>query len=188
MVEPVLFATVEEFSTWLKENGKLENEIWLQLAKKISSQPTLNYRQALDVALCYGWIDGIKKSLSEQHFLQRFTPRKPSSPWSLINRNRAEILIQQGLMQDAGLAEITKAKANGMWERAYAGSATINVPQDFALALSKNVQAKTMFAQLNRQNRYAILYRLNAVKKAETRAKKIEQFVAMLAKGEKLHP
>ncbi len=188
MSEAFLFATPDEFENWLAKNSHIEKEIWLRLSKKSAKPQTLNYQQALIVALCWGWIDGVKHSDTDEHFLQRFTPRKPSSPWSLINRKKAEELIEQGKMRASGLAEIDKAKANGLWEKAYAGSASIEVPDDLQKALEANPKAAAHFKTLDRQNRFAILYRIGNVKRAETRAKKIKDFVEMLARGEKPHP
>ena len=188
MIEAALFITPDAFDNWLTKNGHVEKEIWLRLSKKSAKPQTLNYQQALTVALCWGWIDGVKQADSDEHFLQRFTPRKPSSSWSLINRTKAEELIEQGKMNSAGLAEIEKAKANGLWDKAYAGSASIEVPDDLQKALEANTKAAAQFKTLNRQNRFAILYRIGNVKRAETRAKKIKDFVAMLARGEKLYP
>ena len=188
MSEAFLFATPDEFEKWLAQNSHMEKEIWLRLSKKSAKLQTLNYQHALTVALCWGWIDGVKQSDSDEHFLQRFTPRKPSSPWSLINRKKAEELIEQGKMHAAGLAEIEKAKANGLWDKAYAGSASIEVPDDLQKALEAHPKAAAHFKTLDRQNRFAILYRIGNVKRAETRAKKIIDFVAMLARGEKPHP
>ena len=188
MAEPVIFTTPQAFADWLLQHGAAEKEIWLRLAKQNAVEKTLNYAQALEIALCHGWIDGVKKPDSAQHFLQRFTPRKASSPWSKINRDKVEALIAAGLMREGGMAAIANAKANGAWEKAYAGSATIELPDDLASALRKNKAAQAFFEQLDRQNRYAILYRIGAVKKAETRARKIAQYTEMLARGEKIHP
>ncbi len=188
MPEPILFLSTQEFEKWLTQFGKSETEIWLKLAKKSAAEQTLNYAQAVEVALCFGWIDSVKKSLDETHFTERFTPRKPASPWSKINRDKVAALIQNGRMREEGLAAIVQAKANGQWHKAYAGSATIEIPDDFMQALNSNTLAAAFFDTLNRQNRYTILYRINAVKKTETRARKITEFVTMLAKGEKIHP
>jgi uncharacterized protein YdeI (YjbR/CyaY-like superfamily) len=188
LADRVIFASSEAFDVWLVRHGSNASEIWLRLAKKAASEQTLNYAQALEVALCHGWIDGVKKPDSDEHFLQRFTPRKASSPWSKINREKAEALIAQGRVREGGLDAVAQAKANGTWDKAYAGSATIGIPEDFAAALKCNKAADAFFNKLDRQNRYAVLYRIGVVKKAETRARKIAQFVEMLAKGEKLHP
>jgi uncharacterized protein YdeI (YjbR/CyaY-like superfamily) len=188
MTDSVLFETSDDFETWLDQNGKSAPDIWLRLAKKAAARQTLTYAQALDVALCHGWIDGVKKALDETHFLQRFTPRKAESLWSKINCEKVGALQQAGRMREAGMAAVALAKANGAWDRAYSGSASITLPDDFSLALQANVAAEKFFAGLDRQNRYAFLYRIGSVKKSETRARKIARYVAMLAKGEKLHP
>jgi uncharacterized protein YdeI (YjbR/CyaY-like superfamily) len=188
MAEPILFSSPEAFEQWLLQHGATEKEIWLKLAKKTAAPQTLNYAQAVEVALCFGWIDGVKKTLDETHFIERFSPRQASSPWSKINKDKIETLSKQGRMREGGLAAVALAKVNGHWDRAYAGSATMEIPQDLALMLKSNPRAAAFFETLNRQNRYAILYRIDAVKKPETRARKIEQFVAMLAKGETIYP
>ncbi|WP_245735818.1 YdeI/OmpD-associated family protein [Pedococcus cremeus] len=148
----------------------------------------LDYAQALDVALCYGWIDGQKGKFDDQHWLQRFTPRKPNSKWSKVNRDKVTALIEQGRMQPAGLAEVERAKTDGRWEAAYDGARTSSVPDDLVAALTTNPAAAEFFETLDRRNRFAILYRIQDAKKPETRARRIEQYVAMLAEGKKLHP
>jgi uncharacterized protein YdeI (YjbR/CyaY-like superfamily) len=148
----------------------------------------LEYVQALDVALCYGWIDGQKGKFDDQYWLQRFTPRKPNSKWSKVNRGKVAVLIEQGRMRLAGLAEVERAKTDGRWEAAYDGARTASVPDDLAAALAANPAAAEFFGTLDRQNRYAILYRIQDVKKPETRARRIEQYVAMLAEERKLYP
>ena len=144
--------------------------------------------EALTVALTWGWIDGQKRALDDTHWLQKFTPRKPKSLWSKINRDKALALIASGAMQPAGLAEVERAQADGRWDAAYAGSKTITVPDDLAAALAADKRAAARFATLNAANRFAVLFRVHTAKKAETRAKRIAQFVAMLARGETLHP
>jgi uncharacterized protein YdeI (YjbR/CyaY-like superfamily) len=148
----------------------------------------LDYAQALDVALCYGWIDGQKGKFDDQHWLQRFTPRRPKSRWSKINRDKVAALTEQGRMQPAGLAEVERAKADGRWQAAYDGQRTSSVPDDLLAALAANPAAAEFFATLDRQNRFAILYRIQDVKKPETRARRVEKYVAMLAEGKKLYP
>ena len=142
----------------------------------------------MTVALAWGWIDGQKRGLDATHWLQKFTPRKPKSLWSKINRDKALALIASGAMQPAGLAEVERAQADGRWDAAYAGSKTITVPDDLAAALAADKRAAARFATLNAANRFAVLFRVHTAKKAETRAKRIAQFVAMLARGETLHP
>ncbi len=187
-LEIVAFESAEAFQAWLGENHAVSPGIWLKLRKKSPGVVALDYAQALDVALCYGWIDGQKAGLDDQWWLQRFTPRTARSKWSKVNRDKVAALIEQGRMQPAGEAEIDRAKADGRWEAAYDSSRTATVPDDLAAALAAEPAAAEFFAALDRQNRYAILYRVQDAKKPETRARRIEKFVAMLAKGEKLHP
>lgn len=178
----------EEWETWLQTNCESSLGVWLRFAKKSSTQTTLSYAQALESALCFGWIDGQKQAESDQFWLQRFSPRTARSIWSKINTEKAEMLEQSGRMRPTGLREIARAKEDGRWERAYTSASNSAVPPDLQVALEENTKAKAFFDTLNSQNRYAILFRIHNVKKAETRAKKIAQFVEMLAKGEKLHP
>jgi uncharacterized protein YdeI (YjbR/CyaY-like superfamily) len=189
MNDPILtFTSQTEWESWLKLNGSMTTAAWLRLAKKSADQPTLSYAEALESALCHGWIDGQKKAESEHYWLQRFTPRTAKSIWSKINKAKAEALIVAGKMQPAGMREIERAKQDGRWDAAYSSASTSTVPADLQKALDSNKKAKEFFATLNSQNRYAILFRIQNVKKAETRARKIAQFVEMLAHGEKLHP
>jgi uncharacterized protein YdeI (YjbR/CyaY-like superfamily) len=161
----------------------------LVLAKKDTTSPTsLTYGQALEEAICFGWIDGQVRRRDERTYFQRFTPRRARSRWSMRNTTLAERLIGEGRMQASGIAEVERAKGDGRWEAAYAGSATVRVPDDLVAALAAEPKAKTMFTRLTSQNRYAILYRIEAVKRPETRARKIAEFVAMLARGETVHP
>ncbi|MFJ6649864.1 YdeI family protein [Streptomyces sp. NPDC091290] len=187
-LEIVAFESAEAFQAWLGENHAVSPGIWLKLRKKSPGVVALDYAQALDVALCYGWIDGQKAGLDDQWWLQRFTPRTARSKWSKVNRDKVAALIEQGRMQPAGQAEIDRAKADGRWDAAYDSSRTATVPDDLAAALAAEPAAAEFFEALDRQNRYAILYRVQDAKKPETRARRIEKFVAMLAKGEKLHP
>ncbi|MGW2335770.1 YdeI/OmpD-associated family protein [Streptomyces sp. NPDC001685] len=187
-LEIVAFESAEAFQAWLGENHAVSPGIWLKLRKKSPGVVALDYAQALDVALCYGWIDGQKAGLDDQWWLQRFTPRTARSKWSKVNRDKVAALIEQGRMQPAGQAEIDRAKADGRWDAAYDSSRTAAVPDDLAAALAAEPAAAEFFEALDRQNRYAILYRVQDAKKPETRARRIEKFVAMLAKGEKLHP
>ena len=185
---PQSCATQDEWEAWLEYNGASSAGVWLRLAKKSSSHVGLTYAQALDSALCFGWIDGQKQALDEQFWLQRFSPRTSRSIWSKINTEKAQSLEKAGRMRPAGLSEIARAKADGRWARAYTSSGNSTVPEDLKLALDANPEARAFFDALNRQNRYAILFRIQNVKKAETRARKIAQFVAMLAMGERPHP
>jgi uncharacterized protein YdeI (YjbR/CyaY-like superfamily) len=177
------------FRKWLDANTDSSSGVWLVLAKKNTTDPTsLTYSQALEEALCHGWIDGQKKSRDATTFTQRFTPRRRNSQWSKRNVDIAERLIADGRMLPSGRAEIEQAKADGRWAAAYSGQAAATVPADLATALAANPAAKKMFASLNGANRYAILYRIETAKRDETRARRIEQFVEMLARGETIHP
>jgi uncharacterized protein YdeI (YjbR/CyaY-like superfamily) len=174
---------------WLGEHHGESDGVWLVLARKGVTVPTsLTYAQALDEALCHGWIDGQKRQRDDATFKQRFTPRRARSIWSKRNVGLAAELAAEGRMHPGGLAEVERAKADGRWEAAYAGSTEIEVPADLTVALATNREATAMFAQLSRVNRYAILFRLGNLKRPETRARRIEQYVAMLARGETLHP
>jgi uncharacterized protein YdeI (YjbR/CyaY-like superfamily) len=186
---PVLsFATQQAWRSWMESNHAGSNGVWLQIAKKGAPTSSVTSPEALEVALCYGWIDGQAKSVDAVCYLQKYTPRRAKSIWSLINRNKALALIESGLMRPAGVAAIEQAKQDGRWDAAYAGSRTIDVPEDLQAALDRNAKAAAFFKTLNSQNRYAILFRLHTAKKAETRAKRLEQFVRMLARQETLYP
>ncbi|WP_406308415.1 YdeI/OmpD-associated family protein [Streptomyces griseoaurantiacus] len=185
--ETVTFASAEAFEAWLGENHAASPGIWLKLRKKGPEVVALDYAQALEVALCYGWIDGQKATFDDQWWLQRFTPRRPGSRWSKINRDKATALVEQGRMRPPGQAEIDRARADGRWAAAYDGARTATVPEDLAAALAAVPAAAAFFETLDRRNRYAVLYRVQDAKKAETRARRIEKFVAMLARGEKPH-
>lgn len=182
------FETQEDWEDWLERNGSASPGIWLRLAKKSAKQTTVSYAQALESALCHGWIDGQKKAESGDYWLQRFTPRTAKSIWSRINKEKAEALISAGKMRPAGLLEIERAKKDGRWDAAYSSASTSTIPEDLQRALDANPKAKAFYATLNSRNRYAILFRVQNVKKAETRAKKITQFIEMLNKGEKIYP
>lgn len=186
--EPVSFATARAWDAWLRKHHARSPGIWMKIAKKSSATRTIGYSEALEAALAWGWIDGQKRGLDDEWWLQRFTPRGPRSIWSKINRDKALVLIEQGKMQPSGLAAVERAKANGQWERAYASQKNATVPDDLAAALDRNEKAKTFFATLDSPNRYAILHRIHIAKKPETRARRIAKFVEMLAKREKLHP
>ena len=175
--------------TWLAEHHADPVGVWLVLAKKGTEKPTsLTYDQALEEALCHGWIDGQAGRRDDATYRQRFTPRRRRSAWSKRNTGIAERLIAEDRMRPAGHAEVQRAKADGRWEAAYAGPASMEVPADLAEALAAEPKAQAMFEGLNSQNRYAILYRIATAKRADTRARKIEQFVAMLSRGETVHP
>lgn len=184
----ITFANQEDWEAWLGSNGEVVAGVWLRIAKKSAEQPTLTYAQALEVAICHGWIDGQKQAESEHYWLQRFTPRTARSIWSKINKAKAEALMSAGRMRPAGLREINRAKQDGRWDAAYSSASTSTVPDDLQEALDRNPKAKRFFATLDSQNRYAILFRIQNVKKAETRARKISRFIDMLSKGEKIHP
>ena len=186
---PILpFASKKKWADWLARQHDKSSGVWLKLAKKGSEIPSVTYDEALEVALCYGWIDGQKKGFDDKYWLQKFTPRGARSIWSKINTQKAQKLIKSGAMRPAGLKAIEGAKQDGRWDAAYESQKTISVPDDFQAALDKNPKAKAFFVTLNSVNRYAILFRIHNAKKAETRAKRIQQFVGMLEKGEKLHP
>jgi uncharacterized protein YdeI (YjbR/CyaY-like superfamily) len=174
---------------WLGDHHEQSAGVWLCLAKKGATRPTsLTYDEALEEALCHGWIDGQVRRLDERTYRQRFTPRRARSAWSRRNVGIAEQLAGEGRMKPAGLAAIERAKSDGRWEAAYAGQATMEVPSDLAAALSAEPAARAMFAILTSQNRYAVLFRIANAKRADTRARRIERFVAMLARGETPHP
>lgn len=184
---PILpFESKKKFADWLAKNHDKSAGLWLKIAKKATGIATVTYAEALDVALCYGWIDGQKNSFDEQYFLQKFTPRRPKSIWSKINVGHVERLIASGEMKPSGLKVVEAAKQDGRWEAAYSSQKTIAVPADFQSALDKNKKAKAFFEGLTSSRRYAFLFRIETAKKAETRQKRIQQFVEMLAKGETL--
>lgn len=181
------FESKKKWADWLAKQHNKSNGVWLKLGKKGTGIPSVTYEEALDVALCYGWIDGQKKGFDNQFWLQKFTPRGAKSIWSKINTEKAEKLIAGGEMKPAGLKAIEAAKQDGRWDGAYESQKNISVPEDFLSALEKNKKAKTFFATLKSANRYAFLFRLKTAKKAETREKRIRQFVEMLEKGETFH-
>jgi uncharacterized protein YdeI (YjbR/CyaY-like superfamily) len=183
----VLFASPAELEAWLEESHADSDGLWLKIAKKGSGVESVSYAEALEVALCFGWIDSQKRAFDEKHFLQRFTPRRPRGKWSRINRDAAEELIAAGRMRPAGLAEVEAAQADGRWQDAYAGQRTAKVPDDLQRELDTNPAAREFFAGLDSANRYAIVYRLNDAKKPETRERRLRKFVAMLERGEKIH-
>jgi uncharacterized protein YdeI (YjbR/CyaY-like superfamily) len=184
----IAFASLEDWGRWLEEHHTSSDGLWLKIAKKGSDIASISYAEALEVALCYGWIDSQKAKFDAEHWLQRFTPRRPGSKWSKANRDKAEELIVRGLMKPAGLQEVERAKADGRWDAAYAGQRSMTVPDDLQLALEKNERAREFFFTLDSRNRYAILYRIQTVKKPETRARRIEKFIAMLGEHEKIYP
>jgi uncharacterized protein YdeI (YjbR/CyaY-like superfamily) len=183
-----LFEKPKDWAAWLEKSHAASSGIWLRLAKKNSGIESITYAEALDVALCYGWIDGQKKSYDDTTWLQKFTPRGKKSIWSKINREKAESLIKSKQMKPAGLKAIESAKQDGRWDAAYDSQSKATVPEDFQAALDKNAKAKAFFATLKGANRYAILFRIQTAKKAETRTKRIAQFIEMLEKHETIHP
>ena len=172
---------------WLGTNHTKSRGLWLQIAKKDSGIASVNYADALDVALCYGWIDGQKQPYDERFWLQRFTPRGPRSVWSKINTGKADALIKSGRMRPAGLAAIESAKASGRWESAYQPSSTAEVPPELQAALDKRPKAKAFFDTLRGANRYALIYRVHTAKKPETRAKRVAEFIEMLERNETVY-
>jgi uncharacterized protein YdeI (YjbR/CyaY-like superfamily) len=189
MTEPCLtFLDQQEWENWLTQNGATSTGIWLCLATKGAGQPTLTYAQALESALCHGWIDGQKQAESKEYWLQRFTRRSTRSIWSRLNRDRAEALIAAGRMLPAGMREIERARQDGRWEAAYTSAGNSVVPDDLQAALDASPRARAFFATLNGQNRYAILFRLQNAKRPATRVRKIEEFIGMLDRGETIHP
>ena len=185
----LLVADAAEWRTWLSSNHSNSQGVWLVLAKKGTTDPTtLSYDDALDDAICFGWIDGQLERRDSATFRRRFTPRSPRSPWSQRNVTIAERLSASGRMHRSGEDEVRQAKADGRWNSAYGGQASMEVPEDLANALAANPRARAMFRKLTSANRYSILYRIGNAKKIETRARRIEQFVEMLARGETVHP
>jgi uncharacterized protein YdeI (YjbR/CyaY-like superfamily) len=183
-----LFKNQSAWSAWLEKNHRGSTGIWLRLAKKNSRLQSVTYAQALEAALCYGWIDGQKKPESEQAWLQRFCPRSAKSIWSKINREKALALIKSGKMKPAGHEAIEQARSNGQWDSAYDSPGRAVVADDFQASLKASPKAKSFFETLDRANRYAILFRIQTAKKPETRARNIQKFIVMLERGEKIHP
>jgi uncharacterized protein YdeI (YjbR/CyaY-like superfamily) len=182
------FGSRAEWAAWLEREHGSAPGVWLAIARKGGGAESVSYAEALDVALCYGWIDGRKDRLDDHTWLQRFTPRRARSRWSKRNRGRAEELIERGEMAPAGLREIERARADGRWEAAYDSHSTATVPPDLAAALEDDHAARDFFATLDSNNRYAILYRIQEARRPETRARRIAKYVAMLSAGEKIHP
>ncbi|SEW52933.1 YdeI/OmpD-associated family protein [Chitinophaga arvensicola] len=181
------FETQQEWEKWLAKNHSQPDGVWLRMYKKETNIPSINYAQALEEALCYGWIDGMAKSVDAQSFIQKFTPRRPKSNWSERNTKHIERLTAAGKMKPSGIAEVEKAKADGRWEQAYAASSNASIPEDFLAALKKNKKAQAFYDTLNKQNLFAIYFRLHSAKKPETRAKRIAEFIAKLERHEKFH-
>jgi uncharacterized protein YdeI (YjbR/CyaY-like superfamily) len=192
MTEPsadtvVRFADAAEFEAWLEDNHEHHRGVWLEIAKKGSSEPTVTYPEAIEIALCFGWIDGQKARGDHAHWRQRFTPRSRRSRWSRVNRDKAEELIAAGRMRPAGLAEVERARADGRWDAAYDGQRAAVVPDDLQRELQADPVAATAFEALDARNRYAITWRLNDAKRPETRARRLAKYLDMLRRGERLH-
>ena len=186
---PVMsFATWQDWEAWLKEHHADTNGVWLKIGKKGTGISSVSYAEALDCALCYGWIDGQKASFDEQYWLQKFTPRGPRSMWSKVNCNKVAALIAEGRMQPAGLRQVELAQADGRWDLAYDSQSKITVPADFQSELDKNSQAQEFFNTLNSVNRYAILRRIQIAKKPETRSARVQKYIEMLLNRQKLYP
>ncbi len=182
----IFFSSVADWEDWLEADHRGPG-VWIKVAKKASGIESVTTAEALDVALCFGWIDSRREALDEQYFLQRYTPRQPRGRWSRINREKVERLTAEGRMRASGLAEVDRAKADGRWDAAYDGQRTATVPDDLERELEARPTAKAFFETLNSQNRYAILYRLDDAKRPETRARRLAKFVAMLEAGEKIY-
>ena len=181
------FETTETFETWLAENHHNKSGLWIKIFKKESKKETISYAEALDVALCYGWIDGQKKTFDNESWLQKFTPRREKSIWSKVNIGHVERLTNGGRMKPAGLKAIEKAKADGSWEKAYDSPSKMTIPDDFLKEISKNKKAEAFFLTLNKTNLFSIGFRLQTAKKQETRERRMKEIIEMLAKGEKFH-
>ena len=184
----IAFASQQAWNAWLSSQPAHSEGVWLKLAKKSVGLASVSKAEAIDVALCHGWIDAQLNSFDEKYWLVRFTPRQPNSRWSKKNRDRALELVESGRMRPAGAKEIERAQKDGRWAAAYASQSAAETPNDLASALAKNKKAASFFETLDRANRYAILYRIHNAKKVETRAARIKAFVAMLAAGETIHP
>ena len=184
----ILFETQADFEAWLDEHHASSSGAWLRLAKKASGLRSLSYDEAVEAGLCFGWIDWQKKGYDERSWLQRFTPRGRQSLWSKVNRAKAEALITAGRVRPAGLAAVERARQTGRWDAAYDPASTAVVPEDLQAALDANERADAFFKTLSGANRYALLFRIQTAKKPETRARRIQEFIAMLERGEKLYP
>ena len=184
----ISFATQQDWEAWLKEHHADTRGMWLKIAKKDTGIPSLSYAEAVESALCYGWIDGQKASCDDQYWLQKFTPRSPKSRWSQVNCDKATALLASDRMQPAGRRQVEEAQADGRWEAAYASQSKISIPDDFQRELDDNQQAQEFFTTLNSVNRYAILFRIHTAKKPATRSARIQKFIEMLANRQKLFP
>jgi len=187
-LQELAFDDADAWQAWLDREHATSPGVWLRIAKSSAGVPSVQYPQALEVALCYGWIDGVKRRIDADYWVQKFTPRAPRSIWSKVNREKVLALIENGRMRPAGLREIERARADGRWDAAYDSVSKATVPPELEAALAANPVAATFFATLNSHNRFAILHRTQTAKKPETRARRIAQFVQMLERGEKIHP
>lgn len=181
----MVFATPKALAKWLKENHASESELWIKIFKKRSGVPSVSWEQLVIETLCWGWIDGVKKSLDEHTYVQRITPRKARSAWSKKNTEHVERLTAEGRMQEQGLVHVRAAKADGRWQAAYSPASEMNVPADFIAAVESRPKLKVFFETLNRSSRYVIAYGLSTAKKPETRQRRFEKFLDMLARNEK---
>jgi uncharacterized protein YdeI (YjbR/CyaY-like superfamily) len=182
------FGSAIDWQAWLEAEHATSDGIWLKIGKRTAPEASVSYAEALEIALCFGWIDGQKRGLDADHWLQRFTPRKSGSRWSKINTAKADALIAAGRMRPAGQREVDEARADGRWDTAYHGQRASTVPDDLRQALDLNPAAAEFFTSISSVNRYAIVYRIGSVKRAETRARKIAQYVQMLAEHKTIHP
>jgi uncharacterized protein YdeI (YjbR/CyaY-like superfamily) len=185
---PLLLEDQEAWLSWLRTNHATSSGVWLRIARKSANVISVSYLQAVEAALCFGWIDGQKKAEDESYWLQRFTPRSEKSIWSKINRDKATRLIALGQMNAAGIREVERAKRDGRWDAAYDSASGATIPADFQAELEKTPKAKAFFATLDSRNRYAVLFRIQTTRKAETRAKRVRQFTEMLSQHKKIHP
>ena len=182
------FRSAEAFEAWLAKNHKKADGLWLKIAKAKSGIKSIAFPDALDIALCYGWIDGLRRGLDDDYYVQKFTPRRAKSIWSVINKNKVAQLIKAGRMKEAGLAAIEEAKKNGQWNKAYHSQANITIPEELQKALDKNKNAKQFFEKLSSRNRYALLFRIHQAKREETKMKKIAEFIKMLESNKTIYP
>jgi uncharacterized protein YdeI (YjbR/CyaY-like superfamily) len=182
------FGSAAEWQAWLEAEHATSDGIWLKIGKRAATEPSVSYAEALEVALCFGWIDGQKRSLDADYWLQRFTPRRAGGRWSKINTAKADALIAAGRMRPAGQREVDAARGDGRWDTAYDGQRASTVPDDLRQALDLNPAAAEFFTSISSVNRYAIIYRIGSVKRAETRARKIAEYVQMLAEHKTIHP
>jgi uncharacterized protein YdeI (YjbR/CyaY-like superfamily) len=187
-LEVMSFETQQDLEAWLKEHYTDTKGIWLKIAKKEARTPSVSYSEALESAICYGWIDGQKASFDDRYWLQKFTPRTARSIWSKVNCDKATALITEGRMQPAGLRQVERAKSDGRWDKAYDSQSKITIPDDFQRELDNNPKAREFFKTLNSVNRYAILFRIQTAKKPETRSARIKKFIEMLSQHQKIYP